>query len=264
MISIVITSYNRAKLVMDAIDSALDFINEVGQGEIIIVDDHSTDETVECIEGKYQSYLADGIITLIQHSSNLGVTGAKNSGVRIATGDWIIFLDSDDKLQLDVSGRMMATIQFVPASCPIIFFRCVDEYGHLIGPEQSKEYWLQLSVFLHKGTPGECLPIVRRSHFLSFNYEEDLRGFESLTYSKLINAFGSALVSPVVARVYSTLNTDRLCTKSNIRKRGCLISLGYIRLLRLFFLELGIIGCIKTVAKIIIHSMRCWYSKATS
>jgi glycosyltransferase involved in cell wall biosynthesis len=264
MISIIITSYNRATLVIEAIESALSFIDEVGQGEIIIVDDHSTDETVASIGAKYQLYLDNGRIKLIQHALNLGVTAAKNSGAGIVTGQWIMFLDSDDKLQPGVAVRMTEIVQRAPESCPVIFFRCIDEIGQLIGPGQSADIWLQLPEFLRQGTPGECLPVVGRSHFLRFNYDEDLRGFEGLTYGKMINAFGPVLVSPVVARVYRTDNSDRLSTSKNIRKRGCLIALGYVRTLCLFSRALGFKGFIQTVGKVMVHFMRCLYSKTTS
>jgi glycosyltransferase involved in cell wall biosynthesis len=264
MISIVITSFNRAALVMQAIESALGFIHEVGQGELIIVDDHSADETVASIGVKYKTYLDNGRIKLIQHALNLGVTAAKNSGAGIATGHWIMFLDSDDKLQPGVAVRIKEIVQKITESCPVIFFRCINEVGQLIGPEQSADIWLQLPEFLRQGTPGECLPIVSRSHFLRFNYDEDLRGFEGLTYAKMINAFGPVLVSPVVARVYRTDNSDRLSTSKNIRKRGCLIALGYVRTLCLFSRALGIKGFIRTVVKAMFHFMRCLISKTTS
>lgn len=264
MISIVITSYNRATLVTHAIDSALGFIDEVGQGEIIIVDDHSTDGTVQFVTAKYQPYLDNGPITLIQHESNLGTTAAKNSGARVAMGDWIMFLDSDDKLQPGVAVRMKEIVHSVPESCSIVFFRCIDEGGRLIGPELSAEYWLRLSEFLYRGTPGECLPIVRSLHFSKFKYDEDLRGFEGLAYGKMIREFGPSLVSPIVARIYSTGNNDRLCTRENIRKRSCLIALGYARMLRLFLPVLGINGLMRTGGKAAAHFLRCIYSKVTS
>ena len=263
-ISIVITSFNRIALIGVAIDSALIFIEEFGEGEIIIVDDHSVDGTVEYLSLKYKSELDTGRILLIQHRKNLGATGAKNSGARVATGNWIMFLDSDDKLQPGVAVKIKITVHTVPESCPVVFFRCVNEEGWLIGPELSKEYWLKLSEFLCRGTPGECLPVVRSLHFSRFQYDEDLRGFEGLAYGKMIREFGPSLVSPIVARVYSTSNNDRLCTRENIRKRSCLIALGYARMLRLFFPVLGINGLMRIGGKATVHFLRCIYSKVTS
>lgn len=263
-ISIVITSYNRIALVGVAINSALIFIGEFGEGEIIIVDDHSVDGTVEYLSLKYKSEIDSGRILLIKHQKNLGATGAKNSGARAATGNWIMFLDSDDKLQPDVAVSIKKIIQAVPESCPIIFFRCVNEEGLLIGSELSEEYWLRLPEFLCRGTPGECLPVVRSLHFSRFKYDEDLRGFEGLAYGKMIREFGPSLISTIVARVYSTTNNDRLCTRENIRKRSCLISLGYTRMLWLFFPVLGINGLIRVGGKATVHFLKCIYIKVTT
>jgi glycosyltransferase involved in cell wall biosynthesis len=261
MFSIVITSYNRYPLIMSAINSAIEFTHFLPNSEIIIVDDQSTDGTVGRIIDKYSHYLDSKKIKLIEHKKNLGVTGAKNSGARIATCDWIIFLDSDDELLPNIGFKMMQKVKEVPEFCPVIFFRCANEFGQIIGPKQSVEYWLNLHTFLHQGTPGECLPVVRRAYFSFFNYEEDLRGFEGLTYCKLIANFGPVLVSSVVARIYGTENIDRLSTRTNIRKRGCLIAKGYIRMIWLFYPVLAISGVIKFSIKVLIHLIRCIYSK---
>lgn len=264
VISIVITSFNRLELVVRAIGSALDFINELGQGEIVIVDDCSTDLTVVFINEQYKWLLETGRITLIQHKLNLGVTAAKNSGARVAKGDWVLFLDSDDKLLSSSALKISKITNSAPVSCPIIFCRCINEDGQLIGPLQSDEYFITLKMILLQGTPGECLPVIRRTLFSMIKYDEDLRGFESITYSKMIKAFGPALLSTVVVRVYMTENQDRLCNPSNIKKRGCLISLGYCRMFILFNSTLGIKGSILILAKSIFHFIRCLKSKAIS
>jgi glycosyltransferase involved in cell wall biosynthesis len=263
-ISIVITSFNRIALIGAAIDSALIFIEEFGEGEIIIVDDHSVDGSVEYLSLKYKSEIYSGRILLIQHQKNLGVTGAKNSGAKAAAGNWIMFLDSDDKLQPGVALKMKTIIHKVPESCPVVFFRCVNEEGELIGPQVSEEYWLKLPEFLRRGTPGECLPVVRRLHFSRFKYDEDLRGFEGLTYGKMIREFGPSLICPIVARIYSTGNNDRLSTRENIRKRGCLIALGYARMLLIFLPVLGINGFLLIGGKGAAHFLRCIYSRVTT
>ena len=264
MFSIVITSYNRYPLIMCAINSALEFADFLPNSEIIVVDDHSTDGTVEKVIEKYGMYFKNNKIKLVEHRKNLGVTGAKNSGARKATGEWIIFLDSDDKLLTNIGLKMKKIVQATPEFCSVVFFRCANEYGQLLGPEQTEESWLNLYAFLHQGTPGECLPVVRRSHFLDFSYEEDLRGFEGLTYGKMIKCFGPVLVSSVVARVYGTENNDRLSTRTNIRKRGCLIALGYYRMIRLFYPVLGVAGVLKFSTKSIVHLSRCIFAKITS
>lgn len=90
MISIVIPSYNQRDFLADAIDSAL--LNK--PDEIIIVDDGSTDHSLE-IAQKYATEHPN--IKVISHV-NKGLASARNTGIMNATNDWILFLDADDIL----------------------------------------------------------------------------------------------------------------------------------------------------------------------
>ena len=87
-ISVIIPTYNRANSVGKAIQSVLD--QTFKDLEIIVVDDGSTDDSAPVLAA-----FGDRI-RLIQQA-NRGVSGARNTGVRAATGKWIAFLDSDDQ-----------------------------------------------------------------------------------------------------------------------------------------------------------------------
>ncbi|MEO0985166.1 MAG: glycosyltransferase family 2 protein [Cyanobacteria bacterium J06639_14] len=87
--SIVITTYNRVEFLKRAIASAL---NQTLPCEIIVVDNASTDNTADYVQG-----LSDGI-TYHRNPTNTHHAGAVNEGVRIATGDWVKFIDDDDYL----------------------------------------------------------------------------------------------------------------------------------------------------------------------
>lgn len=87
-ISVVIPAYNAAASIKAAIESCL--AQTVQPHEIIIVDDASTDNTVEILQ-HYDS------ITLLQQTKNAGPSEARNRGWDAATGDIVAFLDSDDR-----------------------------------------------------------------------------------------------------------------------------------------------------------------------
>jgi len=89
--SIVIPMYNREKFIARAIDSCLR--QDFEDFEIVVVDDGSTDKSVDVVKG----YI-DLRIRLICHDDNRGVGPARNSGIDIATGEWVLCLDSDDEL----------------------------------------------------------------------------------------------------------------------------------------------------------------------
>jgi glycosyltransferase involved in cell wall biosynthesis len=92
-ISVLITCYNRANYIEDAIESVLN--SSFNDYELIIVDDNSTDGT-QAIISKYEN--KDSRIRLYYNESNLGQFKNRNYAVSLAKGDYIKFLDSDDIL----------------------------------------------------------------------------------------------------------------------------------------------------------------------
>jgi len=89
-VSVVIPTYNRAHVVGRAIRSVL---NQIYQDfEIIVVDDGSTDNTEEVV-----NCFNDPRICYIRHEQNKGGSAARNTGISMARGKYIAFLDSDDE-----------------------------------------------------------------------------------------------------------------------------------------------------------------------
>lgn len=86
-VSIIVTTYNSAKFVENCIDSLLN--QTVNNIEVIVVDDASTDNTVEIIK-KYPT------IKLIELDENNGTYYARNIGISQSSGQFITFQDSDD------------------------------------------------------------------------------------------------------------------------------------------------------------------------
>jgi glycosyltransferase involved in cell wall biosynthesis len=103
LISVIIPAYNAAPYIAETLDSVLRQTHP--HREIIVVDDGSIDDTLHRLE----PYRA--AIHYIRQP-NLGVGAARNAGLRVASGDYIAFLDADDvwrpeklALQLDVATR---------------------------------------------------------------------------------------------------------------------------------------------------------------
>ena len=87
-VSVVIPTFNRAGKVARAVSSVLD--QTFTDHEIIVIDDGSSDGTRETISQ------FGGRITYIAHPSNLGVSAARNTGIRRSSAPFLAFLDSDD------------------------------------------------------------------------------------------------------------------------------------------------------------------------
>ena len=92
MISVIIPTYNYAQYILYAIESVKN--QTFLYWEIIIIDDGSTDDTRKIIES---NCLHDKRITYI-HQINSGVSHARNTGIELAKGEFIQFLDADDLL----------------------------------------------------------------------------------------------------------------------------------------------------------------------
>lgn len=93
LVSVIIPCYNREKYISEAIDSAL--VQSYPNIEIIVVDDGSTDKSVEVIK-KYK----ESVILIEQ--KNKGPSAARNVGIQNSRGELLIFLDSDDYISCDL------------------------------------------------------------------------------------------------------------------------------------------------------------------
>ncbi len=109
-ISVIITCYNYGKYIDEAIQSVQD--QTFKDWELIIIDDCSTDESTRQKMIKLESeYKNISHIQTILSKKNMGVCKARNLGVRQTKGDYIIFLDGDDKLRKDCLEKMYNIIE---------------------------------------------------------------------------------------------------------------------------------------------------------
>jgi len=104
-VSVIIPTYNREKYVARAVDSVL--AQTYRDFEIIIVDDGSTDQTQQVLAG-----YGDRIRYVYQE--NAGPGAARNLGIRISTGEYLAFLDSDDMWMLAFLQKTVATLAAHP------------------------------------------------------------------------------------------------------------------------------------------------------
>ena len=85
-VSVIVPTHNRAHTLARALDSVLAQTRPAD--EIIVVDDGSDDETGQALE-RFTT-------VRVLRQENLGVSAARNAGIRAASGDWLALLDSDD------------------------------------------------------------------------------------------------------------------------------------------------------------------------
>ena len=104
ILSVVIPTWNRAAIVCEAVASALK--QRVGEVEVIVVDDASTDETIALLNRTFGPQ-----IRVLRLEERRGPGAARNAGAELAQGEFVAFLDSDDVWlpeKLDVELRVFA------------------------------------------------------------------------------------------------------------------------------------------------------------
>lgn len=111
LVSVLMTSYNRENYIHEAIESVL--ASTYNNFELIIVDDCSTDKTVE-IAKTYAD--KDYRIKVYENQVNLGDYANRNKASSYATGEYIMFVDSDDKIYPDGIERCVKAMQQFPVS----------------------------------------------------------------------------------------------------------------------------------------------------
>ncbi len=142
-VSVIITTYNHRRHIRKAIDSVL--AQTYKNYELIVVDDGSTDDTRKLVE-EYQD-------VIYKYQENKGLSAARNTGIDIAQGQALVFLDADDWLLDDCLTTQVNCLVTQPTVAFV-------SGGHMVFIEENEELWL-----IQKTIPSE-----HYMHFLMSNY----------------------------------------------------------------------------------------------
>lgn len=235
-ITTVITVFNRAHCVSAAISSALSAFED---GVVVVVDDASTDQSIFVVEKDFATEIKSGKVILQKLRNNVGVTGAKNYGFSLARSDWVIFLDSDDRILPGAGARMVAELRGA-LKFPVVFFRCENQYGQFVGTKPGERMDLDLHTYLKYGSYGEALTVVNK-RLLGEEppYLGELRGYEGLGCCRMIRKYGPGLLSPLTAREYFQGGADALSSYKGMLERAKYLASGHLTLVREFGPEMG-------------------------
>lgn len=106
MISVVIPTYNRERVLPQTLDSIA--AQTYGEWECIIVDDASTDQSMD-VASEYAK--EDSRFKVLRNERHKGAQGARNTGILAAEGDWICLFDSDDLMYPNYMQEMANAIE---------------------------------------------------------------------------------------------------------------------------------------------------------
>ena len=157
-ITVVIPCYNQGRFLYECIQSVLAACTE--SLEIIIVDDGSTDKKTEQYLREAKSLAPD--LILLHRQTNAGLSGARNTGVALARGEFIQFLDADDLLTPDKIGRQINQFRCNSKMDVSVcnFVLCDEHRNEFTKPEEAiAKFDLTLDDFLFTWERGFAIPI---------------------------------------------------------------------------------------------------------
>ncbi len=172
LFSVIIPTYNRARCIRRALESV------TAQGledlEVIIGDDASTDQTIAIVLEMMPG------AKIVRLEVNQGAAAARNAAMRIASGEFLAFLDSDDEWLSGKLERQLAYLRANPscAVCGAGYFLQTKEGARVSFPGRNPSDWRRE---LHgaQSFHGASTPLVRRSVLESVGFQdEELRVLE--------------------------------------------------------------------------------------
>jgi glycosyltransferase involved in cell wall biosynthesis len=133
LVSVVVNNFNYGRFLRECIDSAID--QTYPETEIIVVDDGSTDDSRNIIASYGQR-----IIPVLKENGGQG--SAFNAGLAVASGNIVVFLDSDDVLFPDIVRRVVDAFRSNPSLSKVQYrLAYIDESGRSLGRTEPPARW---------------------------------------------------------------------------------------------------------------------------
>ena len=188
LISVIMPVYNVEKYITKAIQSVL---NQTYKNfELILIDDGSTDKSRSICNDFKQK---DNRINVV-HQNNQGVSSARNKGIQIAKGDYIVFVDADDEISNNALETMY--IEIVKTKVDIVitnYTRVSIEGKKILNPYNGKIKYENIIDFVAANYQwGPCNKLIRKNK-INYMFDTDVfigedalffvKNFKKCTYS---------------------------------------------------------------------------------
>lgn len=174
--SIIIPCFNREETIQRSIESILNqtiFKNNDFDFEIIVVDDHSIDDSVRAIEA-----MNCESIKLIKLNKNKGSNFARNIGINNSNGDYIAFQDSDDEWLTTKLEEQFRTLKEKKADVVFSSLYSIDGNNKKIIPDHLQEGFVKVTDLLLANKMSTQVILGYRSCFIKEQFDESLLRFQ--------------------------------------------------------------------------------------
>ena len=199
-ISVLTPVYNRADCIERCLRSvASQSIPEGVEVEHVVVDDGSTDGTRDLL----RRHEGDRSLKIEYLDRNRGTNAARNAAARVASGEFVLFLDSDDELMPGVIDRLAAAVRKYPEYRHYMFV-CDDRMEDMAALPEVKRYTFE--DFLLERVTGDFVHLFPRETMLRYPFDENLRIYESIFMLRFYKEYGEMLF---VNEVLSHRERDR-------------------------------------------------------
>ena len=212
-ISIIIPCFNQAHFLADAVTSALD--SNYSNIEIIIINDGSTDDT----KNKAAELCTKHQNIALINQENMGVSYARNVGIEIATGEYILPLDGDDLISPDYVPMALQVLEENP-KVKVVYCNAVKFNKNREWPWRLKQFSLKS---LAKDNMIFVSAIFRKCDWKKVGgYSEDLiKGHEDWEFwIKLLKQGGEVVKLPFVGFYYRITGESRRKNFSKVSKKN--------------------------------------------
>lgn len=179
-LSVVIPVYNVESTLQRCVESVLN--QSFSDFEVILVDDGSSDDSGTIAD----TWAAKDNRIVVVHQANQGLSEARNTGIEIAKGEYITFVDSDDFIGEDTYTALMDVLENNP-DYDFLEYSVVEYYNapfqrhlHLVDKvyNDTKSYWLESKVYKHAYA---CNKIYKKKIFTKIRYPKGKTFEDALT-----------------------------------------------------------------------------------
>lgn len=221
LVSIVIPCYNSQLFLQQSIASALD--QTYNNLEVIVIDDGSTDASLEIIKG-----FGDKIRN--ETGENRGAPLARNRGIELAQGEYIKFLDADDILLPDCIEKQLAqAAQLSPERKAIVYGDAiwVDRHSHPIPsyPLRSRQSDEDAIAHILSQCPLTSCPLHKRNYLLEIGgFDPSIpKGQEHDLHLRLVLAGVEFVYHPGVVYQYREYSDTNRISNRGLSQKGAMI-----------------------------------------